>query len=93
MKYKHVFVGVKENDLTTLKSIKLFPNPCNEKLFIENNFESNLKEFTIYNSLGIKKLHETFNNGKIHEIDVSNFPTGIYYLKSDNQIEEYQIIR
>jgi len=60
-------------------SIKIYPNPANDKLFIADPGNKNDKaEVVIVNTLG-QKITVPFDQ-KEHMLDVSNLPTGVYHL-------------
>ncbi|TXE11990.1 T9SS type A sorting domain-containing protein [Seonamhaeicola algicola] len=61
-------------------NIKIYPNPANDKLFINNL--KNISNLEIYSLLGKlhKKLHIEKGSENL-EIDISNLNTGIYLLK------------
>ncbi|HMG15369.1 MAG TPA: T9SS type A sorting domain-containing protein [Saprospiraceae bacterium] len=61
--------------------ILVYPNPVNTTLHFQI-VESNLKEYKIslYNSLGIKTAQFSIEPGSAN-IDVSKFPSGIYFAK------------
>ena len=65
-----------END-----DFSISPNPVNTLLFIENNNEK-IEEIKIYNSFGTLILTTKIPFGKT-EINISNWPSGIYF--SQNQ--------
>ena len=71
-------VGIKENSMS--ENFKLYPNPVNDKLFLDinNNLSENLK-VVISNTLG-QTLYSS-NNFPIKEgLDVNFLKSGIYYL-------------
>lgn len=60
--------------------IQLFPNPANQKLYLEikdDNFSQ--YEFAIYNSYG-EKMISSIVIDKISEIDISKFNEGFYFV-------------
>jgi hypothetical protein len=68
-------------------SIKVFPNPFNDDVFIEGN-DLNILSIDIYNSVGSLILSKNKNlspNSGIH-INLAECPKGLYYLRihSDN---------
>ena len=79
------------NEQANIKNFKVYPNPTNN---IFNVFLSNPSaNFTlsIYSSLG-QKLIELYNSTSI---DISNFPTGIYFLtvNYDDKIQTTKIVK
>lgn len=62
----------------SLNKIKLWPNPTNEFLYLENINE--VKQILIHNTLGIEVLNlNTFENG-LNKIDLRFLNNGIYYM-------------
>ena len=72
-------VGVE--DVSFLEKIQLYPNPTTDFIFIKTSIEENL-EFSITNTLG-QTLSDFFieKNNEGIQLDVSDFETGIYFLK------------
>ena len=60
--------------------IKLFPNPSTVYIQI-SGLKSN-ENFTVYNLSGIPVFSGTSNNNE--KIDIKNFPSGLYFLKTEN---------
>jgi len=82
------FNNVGLNDLPQITKIKLFPNPANNELFFELNSPINENTIlSIYSHFG--QLINQINLGlnQTNAIDISNLPTGLYYLNlsSDNR--------
>jgi hypothetical protein len=70
----------------------IFPNPVNTLLFIENKNE-NIEEIKIYNSFGQLILTTKISFGKT-EVNISNWPAGIYFLQNQrNSFLEIIIIQ
>ncbi|GIV28810.1 MAG: hypothetical protein KatS3mg027_2624 [Bacteroidia bacterium] len=62
-------------------SFKIYPNPANNKLFIEQQVGYNpLKFIKIYNSTGQEIYQTLFSSDNISSIDVSKWTNGIYLL-------------
>ena len=63
-----------------LQNINLYPNPVNNSFTIENISDNRQFNYEIFNIYG-----KIFNSGiiqkTIEQIDISNYPPGIYYLK------------
>ena len=71
------------NEITLSNLIKLYPNPANDKLYIENKgLAIEIEKLTLFNSIGeeifINKIEKT--NTKLFELDFSNYQSGIYFL-------------
>ena len=76
-------VGVKANNLDVLP-ISLYPNPINDKLFLE--FKDNKDDIQVIVSdvLGVTINETTFTNSKA-EIEFSPLPRGIYFVSIKSQ--------
>ena len=61
-------------------SIKLFPNPSSE--FIKVSGLTNKENYRIYNILGVEIKKGFMSNNE--QIDIINFPNGLYFLKFVN---------
>jgi len=83
------------NDITAIKDIdpnslkmELFPNPTTSKLTVTLSNYSSIKniKITIVNELGmvISSIPSTNIIGNSLQIDVSNFPNGVYYLNVED---------
>jgi hypothetical protein len=72
------FTSVDENGL---ESVSLYPNPANDKLFLEGLEED--CEISIYNAMGMKVKTMTLQGDA--EINISGLPAGLYLLRIDNQ--------
>lgn len=82
-KYSDEPISVNEEP-QTIQQISISPNPSNSFVNIKANLENNSKtEFIILNILGNEMLKfDSFQNGSFErEIDISNFPAGIYFLQ------------
>ena len=67
---------------TNVSKFDIFPNPASDKIYlnytIQNNASTNI---SLYNSLGIKIMDFKPNNLNSNlEIDISNLPSGIYFI-------------
>lgn len=58
-------------------TIKLFPNPINDKLFFQT--EEKIKSIIFYNEEG--KIIKTFKNIEENKLDLSNLKSGLYIIK------------
>jgi len=66
--------------LSNQDQLKVFPNPVNNTLFIEDNStENQLKEIRIFNVLGALVLQQSSAN-TLNEIDLSHLPKGAYFI-------------
>ncbi len=65
--------------LSDLNLVKVFPNPVNDKIFLENlDFDSPI---TIYSQDGMVSFSGIYEKG----IDVSEFANGVYFIKVGKQ--------
>ena len=76
-------VNIREHDL------RVFPNPASDKIYIEGLKEQT--ELAIYSVTGAKILAVPASNDK--DIDVSNLPTGLYFVIADNSQRKLVIER
>ena len=75
--------GITETTLNN--SFNLFPNPSKDKLTIYLSEQNNLKSsVSIINVLGAKLYQQNFSNQSKLTIDVSDFPSGIYFVQIAN---------
>lgn len=89
-----VFVGAKNNFLDK-HFISFSPNPVKDKLKLDvSEIQSSDLKYSISNALGQHVYPETFLLPS-QEIDMSGFPTGIYFLKIQNPSDyrAYKIIK
>lgn len=63
------------------QALNIYPNPVNDKLFIEAN--ETISNVEIYNITGVKVLSQKCNSDKV-EIEVSELQSGIYFIKMIN---------
>lgn len=76
--YYEASSGIESKNPNDKAQIKLFPQPVSERLNIR--FEGlGLKQISIYNQLG-SKVYTNENPENELDINVSNFPSGIYFL-------------
>jgi len=62
--------------------IRIYPNPCNNKIKILNN--SKINNVLIYNNLGKVIFYKNFNTNNI-SINTNKFKQGIYFIKITTQ--------
>jgi len=72
-------------DNQTLTNISIYPNPTNNKLFIQGLL--NPTKISVYNVLGMLVLSNTISS----EIDINDLQSGIYIIKIVD--EQKEIIR
>lgn len=76
------------------KNLKVYPNPANEKIFVEINVPENETTFRIINLQGKEVYREnvtTIENTQRREINISNYPTGLYLIKM--QFSDYSVTK
>jgi hypothetical protein len=69
--------------------IDIYPNPANDVITISNNIA--LKEFEIYNSVGLLVLKT-----QLQQINISNLANGFYHIKiikNDNKFVQKQFVK
>ena len=62
-------------------SFEIYPNPSGDILFINNKMKENFS-IQLYNDLG----HCVLTSHSVSNIDVSNYPNGIYFLTIRNNL-------
>ena len=70
-------------------SIKAYPNPTNNSLFINSNFKIN--SYVLSDINGRTLIYEDNVNKKYFEIDTSSLNSGIYFLKNISGIKSQTI--
>ncbi len=94
--YWQMFINFKGSNEVDLSGLKVYPNPANDKLFIE--YEGTGKEAVfakIYNVSGNEMAYKRIEQGTLWELDTENWINGIYFvrlLKSDDKIVLYKVI-
>ena len=78
---KNTFVGIKENKADKLL-LNIYPNPSHNLMFIESKVE--IKTLVLTNALG-QTILILNNPTPKQEIDVSQLPSGVYFLKAENK--------
>ncbi len=71
-----------EDDVYTFDSIDIFPNPTRDNIEINSNNKSKLT-YNIYNIKGQKLIFDKVGNSR--SISLSKYPTGIYFIKFNNE--------
>jgi hypothetical protein len=72
-----LFTGATEQMLNT-KTLKIYPNPVNDRLFIETILP---EPYVIeINSLNGQLMYSTKMEGTTHQIDLSSFQKGVYFI-------------
>ena len=80
--YQNVLV----NEISAIESIKVYPNPANSSLFIENENQSKLDGISIYNALGEQVFQQKLaDTQRLYQMDICEIPSGIYFLQLHNE--------
>lgn len=66
------------SELNLAEKIKLFPNPCSSKIYLEYEFDD-YTSVNIYTAEGVKVSEQKIKASR-SEIDVSNLANGVYFL-------------
>lgn len=79
---EYIFDGQSTSSINEIdkSSIKLFPNPANNRLNIDLLNEA---EIEIYSLTGV--LMDKFSAKQNHIVDVSAYPSGMYFVKTQNE--------
>ena len=79
------------NDILDIsKEIELYPNPTNNKAFINTQFNG---EFSVYNILGEKLISFTTKAGIQREIDLTNLTDGVYIIREQKGAMKKLIVK
>lgn len=82
--YNSVKLGLGNN--YTQKTIRIFPNPCNDRLIIAGLKSQNSKyQFRIIDLMGNFVYNQAIENVNNTEINIANLNTGIYFIKIVNE--------
>lgn len=76
------------NEISENNEMSLYPNPTTGRLAVSLT-SGNIGTIEIYNLIGEKVYEKNFNQQKPAEIDISNSPCGIYFLKISNGTKVY----
>ena len=68
-------------------SLSFFPNPTNSKIYLSFKTDWQNSQLSLYNSIG-QIIYSANNISENHEIDLSLFENGIYFLKLQNNSEQ-----
>jgi hypothetical protein len=69
--------------------VVIYPNPTSSKINLSLNFSDNLN-YELFNATGNKLIFGTIKSSN-QEIDLSNLPPNVYFLKLGNQV--YKILK
>ncbi len=73
-------------EISADEGFKVYPNPVENQLTVE--FSRSNVTVAIYNSVGIK-MEEEVVFGNRHTFDVSRYPKGMYFVKTDQAVEKF----
>jgi hypothetical protein len=75
-----ILTGINEPEIEFINQ-SVYPNPASDYIILPHDETGSLPEKAeIYNMLGEKVFEQDFQYGSESKIDVSGFPTGVYYL-------------
>ena len=80
-----------ENNVSTY--VDLFPNPASESLSITFSYPNggDVKEISVFNSIGEKVLGENFSSKKFtNKLFVGNLPSGVYFMELKDEKNLYR---
>ena len=75
------FITTSTRDISTENQLILFPNPSNSEIFLKINNDSFTEndKVSLFSLMG-KKLYFSKIYSQVSRIDLSNYPTGIYFI-------------
>ncbi|HCM34027.1 MULTISPECIES: T9SS type A sorting domain-containing protein [Chryseobacterium] len=79
------------NEIQTKESkMSIYPNPAKDIVHIQ--YPKSLQQIKIYNSNGLLvKLISNFDNKST--INISDLPTGIYFIHANNEVQSFKLIK
>lgn len=81
---------MKTQNEDTSHVLNIFPNPASQEINVEiQNLDTQKVEISIFDESGKKVYSQTFFNKNIVNVDVKNFPKGIYVLKVETDKQNY----
>ncbi|MFD2727620.1 BNR-4 repeat-containing protein [Hyunsoonleella rubra] len=86
-------LSIDKNEVS-VPSIKVYPNPAQDKFTISFQNTNSIKQVEIYNILG-KRLYQNTPSSNVLEVDSSGFQAGIYLVKVfsiENEVFNYKLI-
>ena len=83
-------VGIDKSASST-KSIKMYPNPTKDKITLESNAISKNTFIVIFDANGQKIVEQQITDFKT-QIDISNLPIGIYFIRFHNG-ETFEVVK
>jgi hypothetical protein len=83
LSFKMPPTGINPLELTASATIKIYPNPASETIYIQNAPETDYTA-SVYQLNGVLMFTTTINSGN-RSVDISFLPSGFYILKVNNQ--------
>lgn len=85
------FISINESDLK-ISGVKIYPSPTNYLLTLENK---GYEEYSvvIMNSKGVEICKFSLKKFERREIDVSNYPVGVYLLQTEKEVLKFIVTR
>ena len=81
MKYDSIMSGIDESNALTFS---VYPTPTNDKITVETYYFPEATSFAIINTMGQELILGKIIDPKT-EVDVSNLPIGLYFLRLTNK--------
>lgn len=72
-----------------ISKLKLYPNPANDFIILSGYTGKNISVLSIYGRTLLEK--EVINNET--QLDISNLPEGIYFVRINNQLKKFSVIK
>ena len=92
-----IFPDGSSENVGNLYPMQVYPNPCNNFVQIRsnNNLIMTYLDITIYDAVGRPVYSVSFSDNSSIQLDISDFPLGIYYVKLSNDVtnETHKIIK
>jgi len=82
--------GVTGNDGALTESLLIFPNPAKDVVQLHHG--QNVKALKLYDARG-KLLNEIATEGKNSELNVSQLPSGLYFIREEGASQLYRFVK
>lgn len=73
--------------LNKASSFEIFTNPSNSILNIRTSDSRTNLSLEVFDILGKKTVYERFKNGQLPQVNISNWPSGLYLIKISNGLK------
>jgi hypothetical protein len=80
------YTSVERNMLT--ETLRVYPNPASDVLNVSLSGVGTKTRVAIYNSVGLK-MEEIEVVGNHHSVDVSNYSSGLYFVKANDRVVKF----